>query len=92
MPSVRGQRDYAIGVALEMDGRLPPGGVPADPGLAGLGLNPPALASLPLLSARAGYEVAHDAGCTVPVGARTMTEAQALGLLLVVLLFVAYGV
>jgi hypothetical protein len=26
------------------------------------------------------------------MGARTMTEAQALGLLLVVLLFVAYGV
>ena len=30
--------------------------------------------------------------CHLSVGARTMTEAQALGLLFVVLLFVAYGV
>ena len=83
----------AISVAVELAGRVfPPRGVPADPRLAGLGLSPPVLASLSLLSATAGYEVARDPERTVPMGARTMTEAQALGLLLVVVLFVAYGV
>jgi hypothetical protein len=41
---------------------------------------------------RASSLLSATAGRTVPVGARTMSEAQALGLLFVVLLFVAYGV
>jgi len=73
-----------IGVAVEMAGRPPQEGVPADPRLAGLGLKPQ--------GRRASVSVKRDRGRAVPVGARTMTEAQALGALFVVLLFVAYCV